>query len=168
MYELREATAGDDVAVGELLVESFVTAYARKLPEVVVTPHRKAELRDVASKRAVAKVWVVTFEKQVVGTVAVWPPGAHRSEAWISGAGDLRHLAVHPAHSGKGVSTLLLDAAEAFVRAQGWAGVCLHVRRGATGVRAMYERRGFQRREDGDLDLRPEIYLEAFFKPLST
>ena len=162
-YLLREATAADDVRVGELLVEAFVTTYARKLPEVRVTEQRKAELRDVAGKRAVAKVWVVELAGQVVGTVAMWAPGATRSESWIQGAADLRHLAVDGAHTGKGVSRLLLDGAEAWARAQGWKGVCLHVRRGATGVRALYEARGFQRRPEGDLDFRPDVFLEAFF-----
>jgi predicted N-acetyltransferase YhbS len=166
MYRLREANAGDDAAVGELLVESFVTAYAKKLPEVVVTDRRKAELRDVAAKRAVAKVWVVEAAGRVVGTVALWPPGSERSEAWVPGAADLRHLAVDQAHTGKGVSKLLLDGAEAYARAQGWTAVCLHVRRGAVGVRALYEARGYQRRPEGDLDLRPEIFLEAFLLPL--
>ena len=55
---LREAGPQDDVAIGELLVEAFVSSYARKLPEVTVTEPRKAELRDVASKRGLAKVRV--------------------------------------------------------------------------------------------------------------
>lgn len=163
---IREAVAADDAAVGELLVEAFVSRYARKMPEVVVTPQRKDELRDVAGKRAVAKVWVAEQGGKIVGTVALWPPGAHRSESWIQGAADLRHLAIEPSVSGKGVSKLLLDTAEAHARAQRWKGVCLHVRRGAHGVRKLYEQRGYQRREEGDLDFLPEVFLEAFFLPL--
>lgn len=165
-FLVREATAADDVAIGELLVEAFVTTYARKMPEVTVTAQRKADLRDVAGKRAVAKVWVAEHDGAVVGTVAMWPPGSARSESWISGAADLRHLAVAGAHTGKGVSTLLLDTAEAWARAQGWRGVCLHVRRGAKGVRALYEARGYQRRPEGDLDFLPDVFLEAFFLAL--
>ncbi|MBL8909482.1 MAG: GNAT family N-acetyltransferase [Archangium sp.] len=166
---IREAVAADDAAVGELLVESFVTRYARKMPDVVVTPHRKDELRDVASKREIAKVWVaeVVGSGKIVGTVALWPPGAHRSESWISGAADLRHLAVDGSQAGKGVSKLLIDAAENFARAAKWKGVCLHVRRGAHGVRRIYEQRGYVRREEGDLDFLPEVFLEAFYLALT-
>jgi predicted N-acetyltransferase YhbS len=160
---VREATAADDEAIGELLVEAFVTRYAQKMPEVVVTPHRKEELRDVANKRAVARVWVAELNGKIVGTVALWPPGAHRSESWIQGAADLRHLAVAPSLGGRGISKQLIDVAEAHAREQRWKGVCLHVRRGAHGVRAIYEKRGYQRREDGDLDFRPEVFLEAFY-----
>jgi len=47
---IREARPEDDAAIGELLVEAFVTQYARKLPEVVYTEERKSALRDVANK----------------------------------------------------------------------------------------------------------------------
>ena len=162
---LREAGPQDDVAVGELLIEAFVAQYAKKMSEVIVTERRKAELRDVASKRPVGKVWVAESAGQVVGTVTMWPPGAERSEAWIPGAADLRQLAVSSTHRGSGVSKELLDVAEAWARAQGFVGVCLHVRRGAKGVKALYEARGYQRRPEGDLDLLPEVFLEAFFLP---
>jgi predicted N-acetyltransferase YhbS len=169
-YLVREAKADDDQAIGELLVEAFVSSYAHKLPEVRVTERRKAELRDVASKRAVAKVWVVEVEGLVVGTVALWPPGANGSEAWVEGAADVRHLAVSVGHrggvrEGKGASAVLLDQAEKWAKSQGWPGVCLHVRRGAVGVKALYQRRGYQPRPEGDLDLLPEVFLEAMYLP---
>jgi hypothetical protein len=39
--------------------------------------------------------------------------------------------------------------------------ICLHVRRGAVGVLAVYERRGYRLAPEGDIDARPEVYLEA-------
>jgi len=163
-YRVREATAADDVEIGELLVLAFDEQYARKMPEVVISEGRRASLRAVAAKRAVAKVWVcVAGEGRVVGTVALWPPGAQGSEAWVAGACDLRHLAVASGHRGGAVSTLLLDTAEAWARAHG-TGVCLHVRRGAKGVRALYAARGYADAPEGDLDQRPDVYLEAMRK----
>lgn len=165
---LREAGPQDDEAIGELLVDAFVSRYAVKMPEVTVTERRKAELRDVASKRPEAKVWVAESDGVVVGTVTMWPPGAARSEAWLPNTADLRQLAVKASHRGGQLSAKLLDLAESWARAQKLAGVCLHVRRGAHGVRALYEGRGYQRRPEGDLDLQPEVFLEAFFLPFST
>lgn len=157
----------DDAAIGELLVDAFVSTYARKMPEVMVTEPRKADLRDVAAKRAMgAKIWVAEREGVVVGTVTVWPPGAPRSEAWVKSAADLRQLAVAGSARGGGVSSSLMDEAEGWARAQGYAGVCLHVRRGASGVRGVYEKRGYVRQPEGDLDLLPDVFLEAFFLPL--
>lgn len=165
MFVIREAVAADDGAVGELLVDAFVGRYAKKMPEVEVTERRKAELRDVAAKRQVAKVWVADAGGKVVGTVALWPAGAPGSESWVENTTCLRHLAVDEAWAGRGISSALLDAAEAWTRAQGCAGVCLHVRRGALGVARMYERRGYQRQVHGDHDFLPEVFLEAWFLP---
>lgn len=163
---VREARPEDDAAIGELLVRAFVESYARKMPEVQVTERRKRDLRDVAGKRAVARVWVAERGGEVVGTVSLWPPGAEGSEAWLAGACDLRHLAVDGKHRGGGVSKALIDEAERCARALGATAVCLHVRQGATGVRQVYERRGYRREPKGDLDYRPDVFLEALWLPL--
>jgi GNAT superfamily N-acetyltransferase len=160
---IREAAAADDHDIGELLVQSFVEQYAKKLPEVTVSERRMRELRDVAGKRSVAKVWVACVESLVVGTVAIWPFGSERSEAFIEGAFDLRHLAVHSAWRGKNVSQLLLDEAERYAKSRRAPAVCLHVRRGALGVKRLYESRGYVCDPTGDIDALPEVYLEALF-----
>ena len=157
---VRPARAEDDAAVGELLVEAFVHTYARKMPEVVVTEERKAQLRAVAAKRVVACVLVAELDGRLAGTVAVWAPGAEGSEAWRPRAADLRHLAVSLQHRQLGVSARLLDAAEAQAWAWGADAVCLHVRRGAHGVRRLYVERGYVPEPAGDLEL-PEVSLEA-------
>lgn len=163
---IREAVAADDEAIGELLVQAFVEQYAKKLPQVQVTDRRKRELRDVAGKRAVAKVWVAESNAVVVGTVAVWPMGAQGSETWLSDSCDLRHLAIAASVRGQGVAGRLLDVAEAWARGSGAKRVVLHVRRGAIGVRRLYEARGYLRDESGDIDALPEVFLEAFMLPL--
>ncbi len=163
---IREATAADDEAVGDLLVRAFEDTYRRKMPEIVYTERRRAELREVAQKRAVAKVWVAERAGRVIGTVAVWPPGTPGNEAWISGAACLRHLGVSDEARGSGVSTRLLDTGEGWARGQGIATMCLHVRRGVTGVARLYEGRGYVRDPNGDHDRLPEVFLEAFAKQL--
>lgn len=159
---IREATEADDGAIGELLVTSFVEQYAKKLPEVVVSERRKAELRAVAEKRQVASVWAAEVNGVIVGTVALWLPGAKGSEAWLPNACDLRHLAVSDSARGSGVAKGLLDAAFNRARSSGAEWVVLHVRSGAEGVRRLYERHGFVRRPEGDIDALPEVFLEAF------
>src|SRR5262249_16776615 len=135
---IREAEERDDVAIGELLVRAFVEQYAVKMPEVVVNDARKATLRDVANKRAVAKVWVAEAGGHVIGTIALWPPGALDSDAWAPLQWDLRHLAVDSSRRGEGVSSALLDVAETYARAHGAKEIILHVRRGAVGVAGLY------------------------------
>lgn len=162
---VREARPEDDAGVGELLVEAFITQYAKKLPEVRYTEERMRELRDVAARRAVARVWVAELDGRVVGTVALWPPGAPGSEAWLPGAADLRALATHVSVHGRGLAAPLLDEAERCARDWGVGAICLHVRRGAEGVARMYQRRGFVREPAGDME-RPSVFLEAWVKRL--
>jgi GNAT superfamily N-acetyltransferase len=159
--KIRMARPEDDAAIGELLVNSFVATYARKMPEVVVTPERKATLRAVAAKREVAAVLAAEDQAKVIGTVALFRPGVPETEAWIPDAADLRHLAVDPSYHGKGVGVLLLDAIEEVARGWKVKAICLHVRRGAHGLVRMYEKRGYIRAPEGDIE-RPEIYLQGF------
>jgi ribosomal protein S18 acetylase RimI-like enzyme len=162
---VREARPEDDAAVGGILVSGYLTRYAQKMPEVVLTDRRKAELRDVASKRREALVLVAELDGKVVGTVTVWQPGAKASEAWLTEACDLRHLAIDPAMQGRGLSKPLLDEAERRARQMGAKFVCLHVRRGNRGVANLYMGRGYVRAPEGDLDL-PEVLLDAYYLPL--
>jgi ribosomal protein S18 acetylase RimI-like enzyme len=162
---VREARPEDDGVVGEILVSGYLTRYAQKMPEVVLTERRKAELRDVASKRKEALVLVAELDGKVVGTVAIWAPGAAASEAWLPNACDLRHLAFDPAVQGRGLSKPLLDEAERRAREMDAKYVCLHVRRGNKGVASLYMKRGYVRAPEGDLDL-PEVLLDAYYLTL--
>ena len=162
MIVVREARPEDDAAVGEILVEGYLTAYARKMPEVVVGEERRRTLRDVAGKRKIATVLVVEVDGRVAGTVAIFKPGAETNEAWVPGAADLRHLAVDPALQGQGLAAPLLDEAERIAR-EVWKvpAICLHVRRGNAGVARLYQRRGYLRSPEGDLEY-PEVELDAY------
>jgi predicted N-acetyltransferase YhbS len=162
---IREARPGDDEAVGELLVDAFVTQYAKKLPEIRYDDARKKALRATADKRREAKVLVAELDGRVIGTVTIFPPGASGSEAWRPDAADLRHLATLPELHGRGYSRPLLDEAERVAQALGAKGICLHVRRGVIGVARLYQHRGFVRAPEGDLSL-PTVFLEGFFKTL--
>jgi ribosomal protein S18 acetylase RimI-like enzyme len=162
---VRDARPEDDAVVGEILVSGYLTRYAQKMPEVRLTDRRKAELRDVASKRKEALVLVAELQGRVVGTVAVWAPEAKASEAWLPEACDLRHLAIDPSVQGRGLSKPLLDEAERRARQMGANYVCLHVRRGNKGVARLYMDRGYLRAPEGDLDL-PEVLLDAYYLPL--
>ena len=159
---VRLARPEDDAAVGRVLVDGYVTAYARKMPDVIVGERRRAELRDVAGKRAQATVLVAEVEGRVSGTVAIWQPGSPQSEAWLPNAADLRHLAVDPALQGQGLARPLLDEAERIARDQ-WrtSAICLHVRRGNAGVARLYLARGYVRDPKGDL-VYPEVELDAY------
>jgi len=158
---IRDAVEADDTVVGELLVQAYLTQFAKKLPDVSYSPERLADLRNQMARRACASVLVAEIDGLIAGTVTLYPAGASGSDAWIVGAVDLRLLAIHPEFQGRGLSGRVLDAAEARARKWGASAICLHTRQGALGVARLYRSRGYVRDETGDLDRRPSVYLEA-------
>jgi GNAT superfamily N-acetyltransferase len=166
---IREARPEDDAVIGEILVNAYVEQYAKKMPEVVVDEARKSDLRNVAEKRQIGTVLVAEMDGKVVGSLTLFQPGTPRSEAWRADMVDFRMLGIDLAYRGRGIADRLLEAAEKIaVESWGCKTAGLHVRRGAHGVAALYMRRGFQRDPSGDIDHRPRIFLEAYFKPLQT
>lgn len=163
---IRPARPEDDAVIGEILVNAFVQGYAEKMPEVVVTEERKADLRNVAEKRMTGAVIVAELEGRVVGACTIYPPGSPKSEAWMPKAADLRMVGIDFELRGQGIADRLLDGAENQAREWGCDTMNLHVRRGAHGVAGVYVKRGFRRDPSGDLDRRPALYLDAFFKKL--
>ncbi len=160
--KLREATPSDDFAVGELLVNAFDTQNLAKLPGVVSSPERYADLRNQAQKRADATVLVGEMDGRLVGTITIYRWGTPGNEAWIHGGSGLRYLAVDPKFAGRGLSSFFIDEAKKLAVAWRASAICLRVRHGAIGVQKLYLRHGWERDEDGDLDLRPEIRLDGF------
>ncbi|PZM14927.1 GNAT family N-acetyltransferase [Rhizobium tubonense] len=165
---IRESTEADDQAVGELLVRSFDYQNSRLMPDVVTTEERRADLRNQRAKRAAAVVLVGTIGGKIVGTIALYPPGADGNEAWRRGAADIRYLAIDEKFLGRGLSAPFLDEARGRAKAFGASAICLHIRRGAVGLAKLYERHGYRREPRGDMDLLPVIFLEGYVLELET
>lgn len=165
---IRVARPEDDAVIGEILVNAYVSQYARKLPHIVVDEARKADLRNVAEKRQIGTVIAAELDGKVVGALTLLRPGAKRSEAWRENMADIRMFGIDLAYRGQGISEALLDEAERIAQEDWqcqWTG--LHVRRGVEGIARMYQRRGYQRDFTGDIDRLPVIFLEAYLKTLS-
>lgn len=108
---------------------------------------------DVTRERlAGAQGFVAELGGRLVGTVAVRGPKP-AGEAYIGdpppplyttpGTAILSQLAVHPDHRGLGLGERLIDAAEAWARAQGFTQIALDTAEPATALRCRYERRGY-------------------------
>nr|WP_279636900.1 GNAT family N-acetyltransferase [Corallococcus llansteffanensis] len=132
----------------------FVADDGRHGPELWVT--------DGSAK---GTVLVAELDGEVVGTVALYPPGAPGTEAWLPNTADLRALATSVRVHGQGLAQPLLAETEVLARRWGVDAISLHVRRGAVGVARMYQRRGYQRVPAGDLE-KPDVFLEAYLLPL--
>jgi GNAT superfamily N-acetyltransferase len=108
---------------------------------------------DVTRDRlAGAQGFVAELDGRLVGTVAIRGPKP-AGEAYIAdpppplyttpGTAILSQLAVHPDCRGLGVGERLIDAAEAWAGAQGFAEIALDTAEPATALRRRYERRGY-------------------------
>lgn len=159
--EIRVPEASDDAAIGELLVQSYTEQYAKKLPEVRLTTERLKTLRDIESKRKKFHIFIAEYKKRILGTVTLLPPTAPENYDWIGNHCDLRFMAVHASARGTGLSNELMQHAIDFARKIDTSGIILHTRQGATGVSRFYQKLGFRRRPEGDVDNRPEVFLEA-------
>jgi len=108
---------------------------------------------DVTRDRlAGAQGFVAELDGRLVGTIAIRGPKP-AGEAYIAdpppplyttpGTAILSQLAVHPDCRGQGVGERLIDAAEAWAAAQGFAQIALDTAEPATALRRRYERRGY-------------------------
>jgi GNAT superfamily N-acetyltransferase len=148
--KLRSARPGDDLAIGELLVKSFLETYAEKLPGVVANEERISELQNVASRREAGIVRVLEFGYRLIGTYALIHPENENNEAWTDSTATLRCLAMDREFHSLGLSELLMSDAIKIAKGWGARGICLHVQDGAHGVARLYEKIGFTRDPSGD------------------
>lgn len=99
-----------------------------------------------------AQAFVAAQHGRLVGTVAVRGPKP-AGEAYIAdpppplyttpGTAILSQLGVHPDCRGQGLAEALIEAAEAWARAQGFGQIALDTAEPAAALRARYARRGY-------------------------
>lgn len=147
---VRTAHPGDDLAIGELLVQSFREAYQKKLPTVMATFEREMELRDVHSRRRHGVVRILELGYQIIGTYSLIPPACPLDDSWTLNTCTLRCLAILPRFHSLKLSDMMLNDAMTLARQWRVSAVCLHVQSGASGVAKLYERYGFERQPAGD------------------
>lgn len=101
---------------------------------------------------AAGQAFVAERAGRLVGTVTVTPPkpadGRYLSDPVPAlytrpDTAILAQLAVHPEARGEGLAERLMDAAEAWARARGYAQVALDTAQPAAALRARYLRRGY-------------------------
>ena len=111
-----------------------------------------ADLLAVAEPTSGAHLVVATVDGEVIGTVSFYPDadsaGFGMPEDWSA----LRALAVDPAHRGGGVGAALLEVCIDRATARGANTIGLHTAQFMTAAIALYERFGFVRVPDLDVN----------------
>lgn len=149
-FTLRPLADSDSIeALTALLHASYASLAAQGWNFTAVDQSVQTTRERVASGQAFV---VVDAGGDLVGTVTVAPP--KRPDGRYLGdpvpacyqqpdTAILAQLAVHPSCRGQGVAERLMDAAEAWALAQGYAHVALDTAVPAQALRLRYERRGY-------------------------
>lgn len=161
MITIRAARVEDDGPIAALLIRTFKSLYARM--GVEMSADRERYLEDQPGRRAYAITFVCVEDDEVLATVTLVPPST-RSEAWVTGAWDLRLLAVDDRMHGRGIASELLAAAERQAVNTGATAMCLHARRGVENQARLYIASGYVRDQAGDIDGEP--FQEGYRKDL--
>ncbi|MDA3022226.1 MAG: GNAT family N-acetyltransferase [Actinomycetota bacterium] len=158
--KIREITPAEFVAAGDLCVRAYeVGGHLEPGNDYAKT------IRNVAHRAEQALVLVAELGGQLVGTVTICAPGSEYAEICGPGEQEFRFLAVEPAAWGQGIGRRLV--AECVERGQGLASqlvICV-IDINAAG-RRFYEKLGFERLPERDLEPWPGINLQAYRKLL--
>jgi ribosomal protein S18 acetylase RimI-like enzyme len=112
------------------------------------------QLKDATARAEHADLLVMADgeggEGAIVGTLTVVPPGSQFIELARDGEFELRMLAVSPIERGRGIGAKLTKAGMDLAVEQGASRIVLSTMESMTSAHRLYERMGFQRREDLD------------------
>jgi GNAT superfamily N-acetyltransferase len=154
-WVIRPVRPDEHDIVGELVVRAFSTIYDD-------LGDYEAVIRDVGDRAASAEVLVAELGGSVVGTVTyVSGPGPY-AEGPDPDAAWIRMLAVDPDHEGRGLGTALSLACVERARADGRQRVLLNTGDPQLTAHRLYQRLGFARRPDLDVEVERGFWLRAY------
>jgi GNAT superfamily N-acetyltransferase len=173
---IREARAEELDETARILVAAFEEH--RPPADSAVTPQQRVaferyleDIANVRSRRGAADLFVAVDADRLVGTGTLYPPrlaptypGPHAPPPWPSEWATLRLLGVPPAHRGRGIGRMLVEARIERARALGAPVVALHTSFEVS--RSMYQRLGWQRASEYDYFPAAEILAEAYILAL--
>ena len=161
--EIREVLPGEYEDTGGLTQRAYAE-YAR--PGDPRWDNYFGVLADVAGRAGFATVLVAVAGGRIVGTATV------ELDRTIDGTGglppgqaNLRLLAVDPGARGRGVGRRLVEACVQVARRAGKEIVTLHTTEQMVAAQRIYRTLGFRRDLSGDVELHPDLVLQAFRLP---
>jgi GNAT superfamily N-acetyltransferase len=120
-------------------------------------------LADVARRAAFATVLVAVADGRIVGTATVELDRTIEGTRGLQpGQANLRLLAVDPGARGRGVGRRLVQACVQVARRAGKEVATLHTTEQMMAAQRIYRTLGFRRDRSGDVELHPDLVLQAF------
>ena len=147
---VRAAVPADHPAIREVVIAAY-RQYADLIPPDIFSAYL-AGLLDLDTHARHGRLLVVEADQWICAFGAFYPDasvkGIGMSAGWASG----RALAVHPAARGNGAARTLMAAGERLAREAGAPVLAFHTVSFMTGAIALYERLGYHRAPEFDLD----------------
>lgn len=140
---IRKAAERDADAVIALWTQAYVTEGEGGRDD----PYSEAEFAETAER---SEVFVAERGGEVVGVVALLPPGGEGRAVAIGGESELARWAVAPAARRAGVGDALVERCEQRAREAGWEAIALWSRPYQRAGHRLYERRGYRRAPERD------------------
>jgi predicted N-acetyltransferase YhbS len=147
---VRDGTADDAAAAAEVLLAAYAE-YATAMPATIHNAWMR-EVTDVAGRAAFSVLVVCTFDEEVVGCVSFYPDASREGWGLPATWAGFRGLAVRPSARGRGIGLALVQHCIERARRLGVAALSLHTAPFMTSAVPLYERLGFRRCPEYDVD----------------
>lgn len=126
-------------------------------------------LADVGRRAVFATVLVAVVGERIVGTATVeLDRTIEGTEGLLPGQANIRLLAVDPGARERGVGQRLVEACVQVARHAGKEVATLHTTEQMVAAQRIYRSLGFRRDRSRDVELHPELVLQAFRLPLQS
>jgi N-acetylglutamate synthase-like GNAT family acetyltransferase len=158
LYEIRVATLGDAEAVGRLLQASYPQLMASSYDEDLLIPALKLMTKANPSLLSSGTYYLAersTGELVGCGGWTVERPGSGSVEP---GVGHVRHFAVHPDWTRRGIGRHIFNACERTAHA---AGVKVFECYSSLNAEEFYRSLGFERIRETEFELQPPVTLRG-------
>lgn len=142
-FSIRSATNDDSSAVRELWTQAYVTEGEGGRDD----PYTEAEFAETAEP---GEVFVAEREGEVVGVVALLPPGGGDLVVAVDGEAELARLVVGSGARRHGIGRALAQRCAELTRAEGWPAIALWSRPYQTAGHRLYESLGYTRLPERD------------------
>jgi N-acetylglutamate synthase-like GNAT family acetyltransferase len=155
-YVLRVATPRDAEAVSELLRASYPRLMRSAYDEEVLAPALEVMTQANPSLLRSGTYYVAELTNGFLVGCGGWTPERPGTKSVEPGLGHVRHFAVHPDWTRRGIGRALLEACGRTARA---AGVRAFECYSSLNAEKFYRALGFVRIREMDMELKPPVVL---------
>ena len=145
---IRRADACDVATLAELGALTFVETFGHLYPQADLAAFLEANHRPEAVEALIGDprhaIWLAESDGEAIGYALAGPCGLPHPEV-TERCGELKRIYLRRDHQGSGVGRRLMDAAFAWLEAQGRRPVWIGVWSENHGAQRLYARAGFQK-----------------------